>query len=72
MLALFLLVIVGFGGQAFSLFNWEKAVDLGLQNDRFSGDAVERTLAKIEKGRRRHLQLKLEVDKGLLNRVLLH
>ena len=31
--------------QTFSLINWDKAVDLGLQNDRFTGDSVEQAWA---------------------------
>ncbi|MCP4219033.1 MAG: hypothetical protein GY765_30645 [bacterium] len=49
-IALLLLLVIGFGGQAYSLMDWDGAVDMGLQNDRFSGDSVERTLAKVEKG----------------------
>lgn len=48
--AISILLIVGVGGQAYSLINWEKAIELGLQNDHFTGDAVEQTLAIIEKG----------------------
>jgi len=36
--------------QAYSLFDWESAVKLGLQNGSFSGDAVERALAGKERG----------------------
>lgn len=31
--------------QAYSLLNWDIAVDIGFQNERFTGDAVERTWA---------------------------
>jgi len=41
-LALFL----AWGMQAYSLFNWDHAVDLGLQNERFSGGPAERAWAK--------------------------
>ena len=41
-LALFL----AWGMQAYSLLNWDGAVDLGLQNERFTGDAVERAWAQ--------------------------
>ncbi len=44
--ALAILFLVAWAGQAYSLIDWDGAVDLGLQNDRFTGDAVERTLAK--------------------------
>jgi hypothetical protein len=40
-----LTLFFGWGMQAYSLFNWDKAVDLGLQNERFTGDAVARALA---------------------------
>ena len=42
LLALFL----GWGMQAYSLLNWDVAVDLGLQNERFTGDAAERVWAQ--------------------------
>jgi len=42
LLALFL----GWGMQVYSLLNWDSAVDLGLQNERFTGDAAERAWAK--------------------------
>ena len=38
-------LFLGWGMQAYSLLNWNRAVDLGLQNERFTGDAVERTRA---------------------------
>ena len=40
-----LAVFLGWGMQAFSLINWDGAVDLGLQNEHFRGDAVDRALA---------------------------
>lgn len=47
-LALAALVLLGlaWGMQAYSLLNWDNAVDLGLQNERFTGDAAERAWAK--------------------------
>jgi len=42
LLALFL----GWGMQAYSLLNWDGAVDLGLQNERFTCDAAERAWAQ--------------------------
>ena len=36
--------------QMVSLFDWEGAIKLGLQNESFSGGAVERALAKVEWG----------------------
>ena len=44
-IALLLLFLVGWAGQAYSLINWDGAVDPGLQNERFTGDAVERAWA---------------------------
>ena len=45
-----LLQLLAWAMQAYSLLNWDGAVDLGLQNDRFSGDAAERARAKGEWG----------------------
>ncbi|MFC1608188.1 hypothetical protein ACFL47_09475 [Candidatus Latescibacterota bacterium] len=36
--------------QAYSLLNWDSAVNLGIQNERFTGDAVERTWAIESRG----------------------
>jgi len=36
-----LLLMLGWVMQAYSLFDWGGAVDLGLQNERFGGDPVE-------------------------------
>jgi hypothetical protein len=36
--------------QAYSLLNWEKAVELGLQNNGFFGDEIERVKANKERG----------------------
>ena len=36
--------------QMYSLIDWEGAIKLGLQGDSFSGDALERSLAKVEWG----------------------
>lgn len=36
--------------QLYSLIDWDGAVNLGLQNDRFTGGDVERTLADVEHG----------------------
>ncbi|MCP4655328.1 MAG: hypothetical protein GY856_07910 [bacterium] len=44
-MAALLTLFLGWGMQAFSLLDWEGAVDLGLQNERFTGDAVERAWA---------------------------
>jgi hypothetical protein len=47
-LALAALVLLGlaWGMQAYSLLDWDSAVDLGLQNERFTGDAAERAWAR--------------------------
>lgn len=36
--------------QAYSLINWKSALELGLQNGSFSGDAAEKLWAQKEKG----------------------
>lgn len=36
-----LFLLIAWGMQAFSLIDWERAVDLGLQNERFTGNEVE-------------------------------
>lgn len=36
--------------QAYSIFNWESALKLGLQNASFSGDATEALQARQDKG----------------------
>ena len=45
-----LLLFLAWGMQAYSLLNWDSAVDLGLQNDRLTGDAVERARAQTDWG----------------------
>ena len=40
------LLILAWGMQAYSLWDWDHAVDLGLQNERFTGDHIERTWAQ--------------------------
>ena len=40
-----LLLFLAWAGQAYSLLNWDHAVDLGLQNERFTGDAAEQAWA---------------------------
>ena len=40
-----LLQLLAWAMQAYSLLNWEHAVELGLQNDRFTGDAAEQAWA---------------------------
>lgn len=36
--------------QFYSLINWEGAIELGIQNESFSGNPVEAALANVEKG----------------------
>ena len=36
--------------QGYSLLDWEAAVALGVQNERFTGDAAERAIADVERG----------------------
>jgi len=36
-----LLLFLAWGMQAFSLMSWDRAVDLGFQNERFTGDDAE-------------------------------
>lgn len=45
-----LLISLAWLMQAYSLLNWESAVNLGLQNGSFSGDALDRALANKERG----------------------
>ena len=45
-----ILIFLAWLMQAYSLLDWEAAVDLGLQNERFTGDATERAIADVEKG----------------------
>lgn len=49
-LAALVLQFLAWAMQAFSLLNWDRAVDLGLQNDRLTGDAAERARAKGDWG----------------------
>jgi hypothetical protein len=45
-LAAILALFLGWAMQAYSLLNWNHAVDLGIQNERFSGGPAERAWAK--------------------------
>ncbi len=45
-----LLIFLAWIMQAYSLIDWEGAVDLGFQNESFSGDAAERAVADVERG----------------------
>lgn len=51
-IALFALILIFLGWimQAYSLFDWESAVKLGLQDSSFEGDAAERVMAVKERG----------------------
>lgn len=40
------LLVFAWGMQAYSLMDWDGAVDMGLQNERFTEDAVERAWAQ--------------------------
>jgi hypothetical protein len=44
------LQLLAWAMQAISLLNWDRAVGLGLQNDRFTGDAAEQARAKSDWG----------------------
>ena len=39
-------LFLGWGMQAYSLLDWDGAVDIGVQNERFTGDAAERAWAQ--------------------------
>jgi len=45
-----LLTFLAWMMQLYSLLNWEGAIALGVQNESFSGDGVERALANVERG----------------------
>ena len=45
-----LLTFLAWMMQLYSLLNWEGAIELGVQNESFSGDGVERALANVERG----------------------
>ncbi len=51
-MALVALILICFAWlmQAYSLYNWDSALKLGLQNGSFSGDAAEKVWAEKEKG----------------------
>lgn len=40
------LLFLAWGMQAYSLLDWDRAVDLGIQNERFSGGPAEQAWAK--------------------------
>ncbi|MCE7735039.1 MAG: hypothetical protein GPJ54_09190 [Candidatus Heimdallarchaeota archaeon] len=44
-----ILLFIGMTGQAYSLLDWDGAVDQGVQNERFSGDIEESTWAEVSK-----------------------
>lgn len=45
-----LLIFLAWIMQLYSLLDWEGAVALGLQNERFTGGGVERAIAAVERG----------------------
>ncbi len=51
-IALFALILIFLAWlmQTYSLFDWEGAVNLGVQNESFTGDNAERALADVERG----------------------
>jgi hypothetical protein len=49
-LAALMMTLLAWIMQLYSLINWEGALELGLQNESFTGDAVERALANVEYG----------------------
>jgi len=48
--AILLLVVVAWGGQLYSLIDWDGAVDAGLQNEHFGGDPAENAWARESRG----------------------
>ena len=44
------LILLAWIMQAYSLINWEEAVKIGFQNESFTGNAVERAIANMERG----------------------
>ncbi|RLD25448.1 MAG: hypothetical protein DRI75_13345 [Bacteroidetes bacterium] len=44
------LILLAWLMQTYSLLDWEGAVKLGVQNESFSGNAVERAIADVERG----------------------
>jgi len=49
-LAALVLIFLAWFMQGYSLINWEGAVKIGFQNESFTGDAVERAIANVERG----------------------
>ena len=45
-----ILIFIAWIMQAYSLYDWDAAVDLGVQNERFTGDAAEKAIADVERG----------------------
>ena len=44
------LILLAWIMQAYSVINWEGAVKMGFQTESFTGDAVERAIANMERG----------------------
>lgn len=49
-LAATVILLTAWAGQAYSLARWDHAVELGLQNERFGGDAAENAWARESQG----------------------
>lgn len=51
-IAIVALILISFAWlmQGYSLLDWDAAVALGVQNERFTGDAAERAIADVERG----------------------
>jgi len=45
-----LLICLAWLMQLYSLIDWEGAVNLGVQNESFTGDMIERAIADVERG----------------------
>lgn len=45
-----ILILLAWSMQTYSLLDWEGAVKLGVQNESFAGDSVERAIADVERG----------------------
>lgn len=45
-----LLITLAWIMQAYSLIDWEGAINLGVQSESFTGDAAERAIADVERG----------------------
>jgi hypothetical protein len=48
--AILLILLLAWGGQFYSLMDWDGAVNMGLQNERFGGDPAEDAWARESRG----------------------